>query len=175
MPRCPQCNKTLAELVRRCPSCMADLDLLVEYVNHLQAGLDEAEKLTRAGDLGGAVWAYLAVLEVDPDNAPARRQVGQVVTAVRQFDRAAPGRRWLSRMRQGLGADGETRLSAGWLRVGLAVLLLLAAFALGYALRSFSGLEETPPTHDKPRPPDPRRNTLGSLRAPCDPWKGFPS
>ncbi len=35
MPACPQCTKPLAELTRRCPSCMADLDLLVEYVSQL--------------------------------------------------------------------------------------------------------------------------------------------
>src|SRR5438270_3455827 len=95
MPVCPQCTKPLAELTKRCPSCMADLDLLVEYVNQLEEGLKRAELFTRAGELDEAVWAYLAVLEVDPDNATARRQVGRVATAVRQFDRTAPGRRWL--------------------------------------------------------------------------------
>ena len=58
-------------------------------------GLSEAERLTRAGELGEAVWAYLSVLEVDPDYTTARRQVGKVATAVRQFDQTAPGRRWL--------------------------------------------------------------------------------
>src|SRR5262249_36230041 len=91
MPSCPQCNKPLRELVRRCPSCQADLDLLVDYVSHLQGGLERAENLTRAGELGQAVWAYLEVLEVDPDNAPAKRQVGQVAAAVRQFDSLSPG------------------------------------------------------------------------------------
>ena len=42
------------------------------------------------GELGDAVWKYLEVLEVDPDNAVARRQVGRVATAVRQFDEKAP-------------------------------------------------------------------------------------
>src|SRR5438128_759978 len=86
MPQCPQCKKQLRELVRRCPTCQADLDLLVDYVSHLNGGLERAENLTRAGELGQAFWAYLEVLEVDPDNTPAKKQVGQVVTAVRQFD-----------------------------------------------------------------------------------------
>jgi len=94
MLQCPQCTKPLRELARRCPTCQADLELLVDYVGHLQGGLERAENLTRAGELGEAVWAYLAVLEVDPDNPAARRQVGQVATAVRQFDHVTPGRRW---------------------------------------------------------------------------------
>src|SRR6516165_9620805 len=95
MPQCPQCSKSFREMPRKCPSCMADLDLLVDYVDQLKVGLEQADRLTRDGELARAVWAYLAVLEVDPDNPVARRQVGQVVTAVRQFDRTAPGRRWL--------------------------------------------------------------------------------
>ena len=94
MLQCPQCTKPLRELVRRCPTCQADLDLLVDYVSHLQGGLERAENLVRAGDLGQAMWAYLEVLEVDPDNATGAAQVGQVVTAVRQFDSVMPGRRW---------------------------------------------------------------------------------
>ena len=84
-----------------------DLSLLVDYVTNLQDGLSRAEALTRAGELGEAVWAYLEVLEVDPDNATARRQVGKVATAVRQFDQTAPGRRWLqaaaTQTRRGIG------------------------------------------------------------------------
>src|SRR5262249_47398546 len=94
----PTCKQPLPRLTRTCPSCQADLSLLLEYVNDLQGGLAQAEALTRAGELGEAVWAYLEVLEVDPDNAAARRQVGQVVAAVRQFDRWAPGRRWRRRL-----------------------------------------------------------------------------
>src|SRR5215212_11656884 len=94
MPKCPQCSKTLRDLARRCPSCQADLDLLVDYVSHLQGGLQRAENLTRAGELGEAVWAYLEVLETDPDNPQARKQISQVVTAVRQFATVIPGRRW---------------------------------------------------------------------------------
>jgi hypothetical protein len=152
MPRCPQCNKSLPDLARRCPSCMADLDLLVDYVSHLQGGLDRAENLTRAGELGQAVWAYLEVLEVDPDNAAARRQVGQVATAVRQFDRAAPGRRWLGSMRGGI-LDNKVVLAGA---VVFLVALLFLSFTLGYGLAGGFVEEETeepaPPTQiEKPR------------------------
>jgi hypothetical protein len=94
MPNCPQCTKPLREFTRRCPSCQADLDLLVDYVGHLQGGLQRAENLVKAGELGQAIWAYLEVLEVDPDNPTARKQISQIVTAVRQFDAVTPGRRW---------------------------------------------------------------------------------
>jgi len=94
MPNCPQCNKPLRDFSRKCPSCQADLDLLVDYISHLQGGLQRAESLTKAGELGQAIWAYLEVLEVDPDNAQARKAIAQVVTAVRQFDTVMPGRRW---------------------------------------------------------------------------------
>ena len=98
MAACPQCSKPLRELARRCPSCQADLDLLVDFVSHLQGGIQRAENLTRAGELGDAVWAYLEVLETEPDNAPARRQISRVVTAVRQFDLSTPARRIASGM-----------------------------------------------------------------------------
>ncbi len=97
MPACPQCTKPLRELGRRCPFCQADLDLLVDYVGHLSGGLDKARELTQSGELGQAIWAYLEILEVDPDNAVARRQISQVVTAVRQFDATMPGRRWATK------------------------------------------------------------------------------
>ncbi len=93
MPACPQCSKPLRELSRRCPTCQADLDLLVDYVSHLSGGLQRADNLAKAGELGEAVWAYLEVLETDPDNAPARKQIGRVVTAVRTFDLSTPARR----------------------------------------------------------------------------------
>src|SRR4051812_28231146 len=99
MPRCPQCNKPFDDLPRKCPACMADLDLLIEYVSGLQGGLQQAERLTRTGQLGPAVWAYLSVLEVEPDNPEARKQVGQVAAAVRQFDRTSPMRRWIGQQR----------------------------------------------------------------------------
>ena len=93
MPACPQCSKPLRELSRRCPTCQADLDLLVDYVSHLSGGLQRADNLAKAGELGEAVWAYLEVLETDPDNGPARKQIGRVVTAVRTFDLSTPARR----------------------------------------------------------------------------------
>src|SRR3982074_2204748 len=96
MAQCPQCSKTLVELTPRCPTCQADLGLLLDYVSHLEGGLERAENLTRSGELGQAVWAYLEILEVDPDNTAAKKQVAQVATAVRQFDLAAPGRKWLA-------------------------------------------------------------------------------
>jgi hypothetical protein len=145
MPQCPQCNKPLRELVRRCPSCQADLDLLVDYVSHLRGGLERAQDLTMAGELGHAVWAYLEILEVDPDNAAAKKQVAQVATAVRQFDRAAPGRAWLDQSRN--GTPGQTNQPK---RIKLVYLawagVILVAFALGYLLGSFanSAADETP-------------------------------
>jgi hypothetical protein len=148
MPQCPQCKKEFVDLPRKCTSCMAELDLLVDYVNHLHIGLDQAERLTRAGELGQAVWAYLAVLEVDPDNATARRQVGQVATAVRQFDRTVPGRRWLSRMR---GEPFHEEGRPAWLRwlsvVLLGLILFVVGFSAGYITANWNpgGDEETPP------------------------------
>ena len=138
MLSCPLCKKKVPPLERECPSCHADLSLLVDYVVNLAGGLERAEALTRAGRLGEAVWAYLEVLETDPDNAAARRQVGQVVTAVRQFDRAAPGRRWLkqlqrrTRFRRWLASwnEGEGAGVGGLLWL----LLVLAALALGFLL-----------------------------------------
>ena len=87
------------------------MSLLVDYVENLQDGLVQAEALTKPGELGEAVWAYLEVLEVDPDNATARRQVGKVATAVRQFDNAAPGRRWLKKLQR---QTRFRRWAAGW-------------------------------------------------------------
>lgn len=100
MLTCPMCKKTVPAQSRSCPRCTTDLALLTDFVGNLQDGLAKADALTRQGRLGPAVWAYLEVLEVDPENPTARGQVGQVVTAVRQFDTAAPGRRWLERLRR---------------------------------------------------------------------------
>lgn len=98
MLKCPMCRELLPDDMRKCKKCQTDLSLLSDYVSDLRDGLSQADALTRAGELGEAVWAYLSVLEVDPDNTTARRQVGKVVTAVRQFDETAPGRRWLRKL-----------------------------------------------------------------------------
>ncbi len=95
MIKCPMCRELLSDDARQCRKCQTDLSLLADYVSHLREGLAQANACTRAGELGDAVWAYLSVLEVEPDNSTARRQVGKVVTAVRQFDQTAPGRRWM--------------------------------------------------------------------------------
>lgn len=145
MPACPQCTKALPELTRLCPYCKADLDLLVDYVQSLRGGLDRAEHYTRAGELDKAVWSYLEVLEVEPDNALARRQVSKVVTAVRQFDRSSPGRKWLMQVR---GEDGDPNLWS-FLRTGLLVLLVIAAFGIGVLV----GVR--PPSSDSGKEPDP--------------------
>jgi len=139
MPACPQCRKPLRELVRRCPTCQADLDLLVDYVSHLTGGLERAENLTRAGELSQAFWAYMEVLEVDPDNSVARRQVGQVVTAVRQFDRAAEGRRWLAHVRHAPGPLAWLHRQPAWAVVAGAVGAIVLTFVLGYLLGFAAG------------------------------------
>ncbi len=156
MLRCPQCNKPLPQLLRRCPSCQADLDLLVDYVHHLQGGLERAENLVRAGELDQAIWAYLEILEVDPDNATARRQVGRVATAVRQFDHTSASRAWWRAIR------GEEELGANkilvWVRTGaLLVLVFALGLALGYGLANLPGESEPawpsePPRLQRPTP-----------------------
>jgi hypothetical protein len=154
MPQCPQCTKPLTELSRECPHCRADLDLLVAYVSGLQSGLEKAEALTRAGELDQAVWAYLSVLEVDPDNPTARRQVSRVATAVRQFDRTAPGRRWLARLR-GEDDEGGPVWLAWLLRAVLVLVLVGGAFLLGHAWGTRTGdggnAPDPPPTIEKAR------------------------
>src|SRR5207249_8252111 len=100
MLTCPMCKKRLRGVERECPGCRTDVSLLVDYVDNLRDGLRRAEELTRRGELGEAVWEYLSVLEVDPDNAVARKQVSRVATAVRQFDQEAPGRRFLRRLQR---------------------------------------------------------------------------
>jgi hypothetical protein len=133
------CKKSLTERTRECPRCRADLSVLVDYVGHLQEGLERAEALTRVGQLGEAVWAYLEVLEIDPDNAQARRQVNHVVAAVRHFDRAAVGRRWLDRLqrqtrfRRWLSSWERVPRRGGW-GVLVILLLLLASLFAGYGL-----------------------------------------
>ncbi len=140
MLTCPMCKKSVRLESRECPTCRTDLSLLTDYVDHLEEGLAKAEALTRAGELGEAVWAYLAVLEVDPDNAEAKRQVGQVAAAVRQFDRIALGRRWLDRLhrrarfRHWAESWGRNGQGLFWVAFVVAVAAVLAALAFGWAL-----------------------------------------
>lgn len=161
MPQCPQCKKPLRELVRRCPSCQADLDLLVDYVSHLNGGLERAENLTRAGELGQAFWAYMEILEVDPDNAPAKKQVSQVVTAVRQFDQVNQGRRWLAQVRNGPPSKSPWSVLPAWAWAVAAISAVVIAFTLGYALGFLAPTAES--NDDKQDPPvvNPK-NTLGA-------------
>jgi hypothetical protein len=134
------CKKTLAERVRECPRCRTDLSILVSYVDELHEGLIRAEQLTRAGKLAEAVWAYLEVLEVDPENSAARKQVSQVAAAVRQFDRVAIGRRWRDRLQRhavfrrwmASWQEPESRVNlAGTLGV---IVLVVIALLFGYWL-----------------------------------------
>jgi hypothetical protein len=85
---CPMCKKELPRSASPCPRCRTDLTLLVDYMSNLDEHLNKADAAMKAGELGDAVWAYLNVLETDPDHAVARKQVSKVATAVRQFDEA---------------------------------------------------------------------------------------
>ena len=88
MLTCPMCKKLLAPATTPCPRCRADLRLLVDYMDNLDEQLIKAEAALKAGELGDAVWAYLNVLETDPEHPIARHQITKVATAVRQFDEA---------------------------------------------------------------------------------------
>ncbi|MBI1833132.1 MAG: hypothetical protein HYR84_16955 [Planctomycetes bacterium] len=145
MPTCPQCSKPLREITRRCPSCQADLDLLVDYVSHLQGGLERAENLVKAGELGQAVWAYLEVLEVDPDNPTARKQIGQIVTAVRQFDSIMPGRRWANGM-----PPLEPSEPRPWWHWAIFAASVLVAFGIGFAIAKLPYDSDEPDNPAKP-------------------------
>jgi hypothetical protein len=117
MLTCPLCKKKLNGVELKCPTCQADLSLLVGYVEDLAVGLAMAQALTRAGRLSDAVFAYLQVLDVDPENAEARRQVGRIVAAVRNFDSAPRPR---------------IRRDEGWSST-IWLLIVLAAALIGFA------------------------------------------
>jgi hypothetical protein len=155
MLTCPMCKKTLHKLEKTCPTCRTDLSLLVDYVEGLEVGLGRALALTKAGELGEAVWAYLNILEVDPDNPTARSQVGTVVAAVRQFDRASPGRRWYrrvqkqARFRHWIHGRSHDAPRGNWLIPALVTGLALIVFLIGYIVgRSSCHGEETKETPD---------------------------
>jgi hypothetical protein len=162
------CKQRLRGLEKECSRCHTDVSLLVDYVENLQDGLVRADALTKQGELGEAVWAYLEVLEIDPDNATARRQVGQVVTAVRQFDRAAPGRRWFNKIRRqtrfrrwAAGMQQASAEGSSWLSGLLWFLLVLSALVGGYVMgvQSLRPPDATPsPSTAAPVPP-PRDGT----------------
>jgi len=142
MLTCPMCKKKLRGVEKVCGNCRTDVSLLVDYVQHLQEGLDQAQAYTQRGELGEAVWAYLDVLEIDPDNGTARKQVGKVVTAVRQFDQTAPGRRWLKRLQKQTrfrrwlanANDEEGSDLVRWVNGLLWFILFLGVLILGFVM-----------------------------------------
>jgi hypothetical protein len=153
------CKKSVRLESRECPTCRTDLSLLVDYVDHLEEGLARAGQLTRAGELGEAVWTYLGVLEVDPDNALATRQVGQVAAAVRQFDRVALGRRWLdklqrrARFRHWAESWGNGQ-NAFWLLVGVTLFAVGAVVGTGFGFRAAQmRAAAEPPAQTEPATP----------------------
>ena len=159
MLTCPMCKKRLRGLEKACANCRTDVSLLVDYVDNLREGLERAEALTRSGELGEAVWEYLGVLEIDPDNATARRQVGKVATAVRQFDNTAPGRRWFKRIRKQTrfrrwSAQLQEGEANGWLSGLLWFLLVFGTLLIGYYLgvraSHTPSSQEPTPSSDKP-------------------------
>jgi uncharacterized Zn finger protein (UPF0148 family) len=132
MLTCPMCKKPLPSGTTPCPRCRADLTLLVDFMSNLDEHLIKADAAMKAGELGEAVWAYMNVLETDPEHPVAVRQIRQVATAVRQFDEA---RR----------TSHRTMFLFG-IGVVLAFLLLLGGmFAGGFWLgKHFTGFRITP-------------------------------
>ena len=150
MPACPQCNREYNVLAKECPSCKADLTLLVDHTKQLELGLEKADEWTRTGELGRATWAYLAVLEVDPNNPKARKQISRIATAVRQFDTSTSKQRWAF-----LGKPtGNSVLT--WILLILLILLVPGAWGMGWYL-GWTGWYislPTPSTNQIPADPD---------------------
>jgi len=144
------CKKRLPGVEKKCANCKTDVSLLVDYVENLRDGLQRAEHLTRQGELGDAVWEYLEVLEVDPDNATARKQVGKVATAVRQFDQTAPGRRWQKKLqrqtafRRWMANWNSDGAGGGWLSGLFWFVIVLCALIFGYFIGQSVANHPTP-------------------------------
>jgi hypothetical protein len=156
MLTCPMCKKRLPGLEKKCANCKTDVSLLVDYVENLRDGLQRAEHLTRQGELGDAVWEYLEVLEVDPDNATARKQVGKVATAVRQFDQTAPGRRWQKKLqrqtafRRWMANWNSDGAGGGWLSGLFWFVIVLCALIFGYFIGQYVANHPAPTTTAPP-------------------------
>lgn len=132
MPACPMCNKPLRELTRKCPTCQADLDLLVDFSSGLKGNLQRAETLTRNGELAQAVWTYLEVLDVDPENTAARTQIGKIVSAVRHFDTQSPLRKMADPAK--VIKDAQKGISPQTVRAMMFGGIFTIVFALGVIL-----------------------------------------
>jgi hypothetical protein len=179
MLTCPMCKKTVRGKAKECPTCRTDLAILVDYLSDLEGGLERAEAKTRAGQLGEAVWAYLEVLEVDPDNPTAKQQIGQVVTAVRQFDEVMPGRRWLDRLRRNARyrrwkEDITDMTPRGWITLValflMMVVVLFVGYGWGWQAAQPAPEVETPSTEkDKTAKPTPPVSPTSKERPKADP------
>ena len=84
------------------------------------------------------------MLEVDPDNAVAREQVGQVVAAVRQFDQSAPSRRWLGKLQQQTRRQRLANGGNGWDNL-IWIIIVVVALVLGLVLGHQLGRSASPP------------------------------
>ena len=161
MITCPMCKKKLPGMDKKCANCKTDVSLLVDYVENFRDGLKRAEQLTKKGELGDAVWEYLEVLEVDPDNTLAHRQVGKVATAVRQFDHTAPGRRWQKKLKRqtafrrlmaNWSSDGDGN---SWLSGAFWFVAVVAALVIGFFIGQWTArlpAPTSPPAATAPAP-----------------------